>query len=147
MMKLKRMSWAPTLHLCWKHHFFFFLLHSRSVKFTRSALWHFYAGLGTVHHTEPISAGCSNLSSHFIPFFSSCQAALMKWNKVGNLKQSDCSHSKRGNCNLLEIFAQMRSCKVMWTFDYVGFSTATHRRTGFTYIRYGHLAAVLYNSC
>lgn len=146
-MKLKRVSWIPTLHLCWKPQFFFFLLHARGVKFTRSALWHFYAGLGTVHHTEPISAWCSDLSSHFIPFFSSCQATLMKWNKVGNLKQLGCSHSKSGNRNLVQIFTQMRSCKVMWTFGYMGFFTATLGRTGFTNIRSGHLVAVLYNSC
>lgn len=126
---------------------FFFLLYARGGKFTRSALWHFYVGLGTAHDRGPISAWCSNLSSHFMPFFSSCQATSMMWNKAGNLKQSGGSHFKRGNCNLMEVFTQMKSCKVMWTFGYMGFFIATLARTGFTYIRSGHLAVVLHNHC
>lgn len=39
----------------WKPLFFFFILYAGGDKFTRSALWHSYPGLGTVHHRVNIN--------------------------------------------------------------------------------------------
>lgn len=98
--------------------------------------------------SEAVSMWCSNLAFHFILFFGSCQATLKKWNKSGCAKESGCFLRERLRCNLVEIFTQVGSCKVMWPSTYIRILAASLGRTGLlNQIRSDHWVVALYNDC